>query len=324
MGKLMFRHSTLISLLIALHCLTYGRYMYGDIGVYNIRFGAGLGWEGSPGLDFVFTLLHKFTNDIDWLVFVIVFASVFVTLQAYKLSKDSRPSTILMMFFTPYFVSNCLGNMKQAPAAAFCYLAVVSLIERKWIMSVLSFLIAIQFHESAYIILALPLLMIKPKNLLLNVLRFIAVFTAVVVFPYVFSFLFSALEGFSIQKELLYYSTSDGMLQRDSTIMVVFKGTPYYYLTIKGFFYKNRTQISNEHYDIYLWITAISSALFFASIFSYWMLRMTANFFLPVAIFFSMHTDSGNTGKNEIDRYIVLAMFFVILANYLLKWYPLL
>ena len=159
MGKLMFRHSTLISLLIALHGLTYGIYMYGDIEVYNIRFGAGLGWNESPGLDFVFTLLHKFTNDIDWLVFVIVFASVFVTLQAYKLSKDSKPSTILMMFFTLYFVSYCTDNMKQAPAAAFCYLAVVSLIEKKWIMSVLSFLIAIQFHESAYIILVLPLLL---------------------------------------------------------------------------------------------------------------------------------------------------------------------
>ena len=70
-GKLMFRHSTLIFRLIALHCLTYGRYMYGDIGVYNVRFGAGLGWEESPGLDFVFTLLHKFTNDIDWLVIIL-------------------------------------------------------------------------------------------------------------------------------------------------------------------------------------------------------------------------------------------------------------
>lgn len=321
----MFRHSTLISLLIALHGLTYGINMYGDIEVYNIRFGAGLGWEESPGLDFVFTLLHKFTNDIDWLVFVIVFASVFVTLQAYKLSKDSKPSTILMMFFTLYFVSYCPDNMKQAPAAAFCYLAVVSLIEKKWIMSVLSFLIAIQFHETAYIILVLPLLMIKSKNLLLNVLRFIAVFAAVIVFPYVFSVFFAALEGFSIQKELLNYSTSDGMLvQKDSSIMVVFKGAPYYYLTIKAFFNKNRTLISNEHYDIYLWITAITSALYFMSIYSYWMKRMEAIFFLPVAIFFTILTDSDNTGKNEIDRFVVLAMFFIVLMNFLLKWYPLL
>lgn len=320
----MFRHSTLISLLIALHCLTYGRYMYGDIGVYNIRFGAGLGWEESPGLDFVFTLLHKFTNDIDWLVFVIVFASVFVTLQAYKLSKDSKPSTILMMFFTLYFVSYCLGNMKQAPAAAFCYLAVVSLIEKKWIISVLSFLIAIQFHESAYIIFVVPLLMIKPKNLFLNALRFIAVFTVAIAFPYVFSISFRALNGLSMQEQLLTYATSEGMLERDSTIMVIFKGAPYYYLTIRGFLNKNRSQTSNEHYEIYLWITAITSVLYFTSIFSYWMQRMEAIFFLPVAIFFTILTDTDNTRRNANDRYIVLAMFFIILMNFLLKWYPLL
>ena len=264
----------------------------------------------SIGLYYLQDFLRLFTNNPDVLFFVVAFIFMAATLLAYNTSKDSRPMALLYMCMSQYMLYGCY-QLKQALAAAFAGLAIVLFLDNKKALSIIASVLAIMFHETAFVLVPLFIVIYGSKSKIIKYSSY--------AFLILFVFFFSrfSMVGIRIFTNLIpdmanqvsIYLDETGGLETGGSILTAIKGLPIYYITYIGF--SNRDRLRNRiiNIDKYLLICVFASVATLSTTFMSWMWRFSELVYFPVFIFAALMRDELETKrKREYDLIICFSL----------------
>ncbi|WP_172135210.1 EpsG family protein [Adlercreutzia sp. ZJ473] len=229
---------------------------------------------GSFGLYVVEEILHSFTNNASVLFFVIAFLVTAILLASYNRFPQRAPIALMFVAFSFCYLYGCY-QLKEAVAVAFATLALASYFAGRKVLCIGGILAAIQFHEVAYILIPLLLLLHGAKRKSLVV--FEALLLAVCVFEFseissaVIKLVNNLIPGMSLQTTS--YLNQEGGISVESNYMTVLKGLPYYLITIIAIAYRGKLQGSIKNYDKFLILSIFVSLTSIMSFYSYWLWR---------------------------------------------------
>ncbi len=283
---------------------------------YALRFDWNNPW--TVGLNAVARFLHLFTNDVNSLFFTISFLCALLTLFAYRISREGQKEAILLLTCSDYLIFSFAG-LKQAPAMALGCIAFVLLLRKKYLFSVLSLIVAILFHESAYALIPLFLICVVGKN---RWLRYIS-YLCMVAFLFFFSGMTRVSLGIigkylpDLLNETSYYQDSSGGISVSYNFLVALKGLPIYIITL--FALCKRSQLKNRivDFDKYFIVSVFTSVVILLSTYSYWMKRFALLCYEPVFIFAS---ELYNRDDNREEAHNFLYILVIITAFFTLRY----
>lgn len=237
-----------------------------------------------------FVLLNG--GDFKQLLYISTFSSIFITLIAYRKSKDATPQALLLLFLSQYVLTT-LTALKQCYASAFATLAIVLMIQKRNILKdliiITLILLAILFHPVGYVLLPVYFIMRYFDNKKRNVNQMILVllFFSIAFIP-IMQILIFLLSSFlpSLSGKIDQYFGSDGMEDTESSFFVFLKALPIYIITYYGLAKRNRIKKTIEFYDHYMIICIICSFICLMSLYNVWMLRFMNLFQFVIYIFF--------------------------------------
>ena len=265
------------------------------------------------GLNTVADFLHLFTNDPNLLFFTITFLFFIVTLAAFHVFEEKERLSLLLLISSPY----CLYSfylLKQAPAIAFAALSIAAFLQKKRMLCLASLVIAITFHESAYILLPLFLVLLGAEKRWVRFLEYTVLILCVVFFQSISQFLVSILGGIpSFMDQIDDYLSPSGAILQSSSVVTAIKGFPYYVITLYALFKRRWFKDRIKHYDRYLVLCVFASTMIVLSAFNYWMWRLGAYCYFPMFIFASllMRECKGKQEKMLFYLAVVGSMLFI-------------
>lgn len=268
----------------------------------------------SLGLYALEQILHLFTYNAEVLFFVVAFFFMLIVLIAYKKSKNSSPFSLLFLMLT-IFPTFGLYAIKQAMAMALLSLGYALYTEenrskKAFLGSVVCLILAILFHESAWIAIPILIVIKLMKNKYIKGLFFTAMAIGVIFFKQLSKIMVDVATRLvpSLKSQLTIYIDSDGgITSMGSGMVTALKGLPFYYVLAAGV--KNRKKIKPifEKYDSYLFLTLFVSATIILSGYMYWMFRFGLLFYMPVCDFAFIIYKNMDSRKSK-----AMFMFFVI------------
>lgn len=241
----------------------------------------------SYGLYILESVLHFFTYEPKVLFFTVAFFYMFIILFAYKKCKLMQPYSLLFLLITTYPIYG-LYMLKQALAMAFVTLA-FSYYQEKKIKSLICLIIAILFHEVAWIMIPLFIMMkLYSRNIISKKIIYLILIIIVLFFSQLNSYLVAVtikiLPSLGYQLKA-YLNSSDSSIISGNNLMTIFKGIPFYSIFLYGLLNKNKFLDDRKRYDIYMFWTFILSITIILSKYMYWMYRFGLLLYFPVSIF---------------------------------------
>lgn len=259
----------------------YARRFADDIYLMNVK-------SNSVGLYWVEVVLHLFTHDPKWLFFAIPFLCLLLTLIAYNSFPDIVPEALLFTGLSSYCTES-FYLLKQAPAVAFVALAFAFYFKDKKLGSILFIVIAICFHESAWIVILIFAAIYGFNSKFVKVVCYLCLFASMFFFPQVsrmIANLVNLIPGMNMQ--LSGYLDETGAIQKSMNYLTAFKGVPYYFVSVIAFVKRPVLKSRIGNYDIYLFLSCFVSVTVFLSSIMYWMWRFGAYCYFPVFVFASL------------------------------------
>ena len=264
---------------------------------------------GSIGLYYILSFLRSLTADPDIMFFVVAFIYMAATLLAYNTSKDAKPIALLYMCMSQYMLYGCY-QLKQALATAFAGLAIVCYLENRKLGSLISAVLAISFHESAFVLGPLFVALFCSKSKLIRY----GSYAALVLFVFFFSSfsrigvnIFTSIIP-SMTRQVSMYLDETGGLETGGSVLTTIKGFPVYYITFMGFINRKRLRKQILNIDKYLLLCVFASIATLSTFFMPWMWRFSELVYLPVFIFAAMIHDILDIKKRrEFDLIICLS-----------------
>lgn len=333
-GQLHSEKSSFPFIALIIFCIIYAFYalicsgdqFIGDRYNYAIRFSDDIYLNyiktQSMGLYWIFILLHSFTYEPNLLFFAVTFIYSFIVLITFNECKESTPIAILLWGLSLSSIYSYY-LLKQSIAIAFGGLALILLFNKKWLFSVLSIILAICFHESAYIIvLVLLVVLVIRKNRKIGAIFSMVAFISILFFGIFNKYFISiAILIPGIGNQLVSY-VSDEELILSSNYLTIFKGLPYFVITFYGFIKRKEMASKINNYYSYLFVSFFASLTFFASFYMYWMWRFGAYFFFPSLIFAGkLFQVSDNKNEKQSFLAIVILLFLFITIRALFQYY---
>ncbi len=288
------------------------------------------------GLARIFDFVRLYSDDIRSAFYLTSFVCFFLLFLSYRISDDSTPSALAFVLLTDVAFAFYV-NLKQAYAIALGYLMFSIALKKNTVpntvLCLILSLLACLFHPSA-IILVLSLLIIKllPRGkqrikralfiLVLSVLLVLLVFGDNSI-----KLLANFVGRFSPEysNTIINYLGEQGGGINDSLSFSFIKGFPFYYLAFLGFVKRKYLKQKIKNYDAYWILTIICSVAYVASLYSYWLARLSPYFYLHSGIFFGLilKNSSGfhfdiNGKKISVNSLIIYSSLFVLLLRYML------
>lgn len=266
--------------------------------------------SASMGLLGVMGVIYLFNGNFEHLLYVSSFVSLFFPLLAYRYSRESSP-TVLLLFFLSLYILISFTALKQSYTNAFASLALVLMLQDKttfkevviWVLM----LLAMQFHPTGYILPPIYLY-IRFYHGNVNITKFIvALFFIMLLFEPVmrlFGQVFGVFSFFS--GKIDEYFGSDADKWEEHGIMSIFKGLPFYYISYLGLEWRTRIKNKIKNYDGYLLISFICSFFFLMNIYNYWMSRFMYLFLFVVFLFLC-----------QLSRYIPNSKFALFAVGFM-------
>lgn len=321
-GTIVIHKKRIPIVLILLFCVVIGYYgmICGQVPIasdrrnYAVRFSNDSFSEtvkaSSLGLYILESFLHLFSYDPYVLFFAIPFVCLALYLFAYNDWDDLTPLAMLMLVMSAC-INYSFYQFKQAPALGFMALSFSAFFKRKKIPCIIYLIIAIIFHESAWVMIPLYLVMLGSKNRWVRIGEFVFLAVCVVGFASLNSImirLFNYIPGMSFQ--LQAYLNDSGAVSIDSNLATIVKGIPYYIITGVGIAQRPYLKEKINGYDKYLTLSIFGSACILISAYMYWMWRFGSYTYFPMFIFASLiHREIGKNAK--VFKYsVVLSLFF--------------
>ena len=241
--------------------------------------------KNSEALFWVEYFLSYYTKDPRMLFFSVTGMSVLLTLLAYNLYKEAKPITLVYLGFTQYFFYT-FYQLKQAPAIALIAISFWCFLHKKRVFCILTLLLAILFHEVAYIAVPIYILLLGSKKKWVWITEIIIFGVATVAFSFVTKSVVNIVNlvpGLGIQ--IARYVSEDGSINVYTHFATAIKGIPLYLLSFYGISKRKELVGSIENYDKYLILTVFSSFTVVLSIYNYWMWRLGTIFLFPICTF---------------------------------------
>jgi len=252
----------------------------------------GLRDSPSLGVILVQSLIIKLGGGFDALLYFSSFTCVFLTLFAYRLSKQAVPFTLLLLFVSLY-ISTSFINIKQCYTNALSSLILVLLIEHKGalvnMICIFLIFLACVFHSSGFILIPIYIyMMYYNKDLNVKKVVLLLVFFAIFFLP-IMQFFASVVSGFVplLSNKINEYFLEGSIHAENSSIITIFKGVNIYYITYIGIKWRNKLKELIPNYDKFLFVSIVCSFLYIMALYSYWMSRFMYLFIFVVFIFFS-------------------------------------
>lgn len=245
--------------------------------------------QESLGLYWIESFLHIFTYEPKVLFFVCSFLYLFLTLVAYNLYDDAEPFAILMIGLSP-FLTYGFYMLKQAIAVALIAIAFAAYSKNKKFLFVISTLLAICFHESAWLIVVVYLAFTLTKNKFLKMLEYFILIVFLVFFEDINGLIIRTISIVipNIGNQLSYYLDDSGNMIGSSNFLTILKGLPFYFITAFAFLKRKSLIDKIKNYDNYIFLCIFASFTFLLSSFMYWMFRFGLYCYFPIFIFSSL------------------------------------
>lgn len=277
----------------------------------------------SLGLYWIEVILHLFTYNPSWLFFVMSVLYFGLTIIAYNSYDDDTPLILLLLGISSYLTLS-FYMLKQALACALIAIAVAMYFKNKKILCVLSSVLAIMFHESAWIIVPVFIAMYFSKYKMARIIEYFGITLFLIFFPQINKVIISLV--IKIIPEMAYqlenYLNSSGEMNITINFITILKGVPYYVLTI--FAFVNRKKLVNKirYYDEYLFLSFFVSITNLFSLYMYWMYRFSMFFYFPILVF--AENIYYNTEKSK-DRLLfsisTFCLLFILTLRTLIQFY---
>ena len=318
---------TLFSIILGHYSIICGKIPYvSDRLSYVVRFisdsYAKMHPTNSIGLVVIEKFLHIFTYNPSALFFFSSFIFLFITLYAYKRYEEASSMAILLMGLSNYCIYS-FYLLKQAPAMAFAALSFAEYSKNNKKLAIIYLIIAICFHESAIILIPLYLALMGSKSKLIKIAEYIFLICIVIFFEKInqnLVSLFSYIPGMSSQ--LNVYLNEAGGINIATNILTVFKGIPFYIITLVAAIKRKNLKEKIKNYDKYLLISTFASLVTILSSYMYWMYRFAAYCYFPTFIFASLIYKSMDSNKNKSTfKFILCFTFFIVTLRLLIQYY---
>ncbi|MBG9981856.1 EpsG family protein [Aerococcaceae bacterium DSM 111020] len=238
----------------------------------------------TTGLNFIVNIIRQISLNPDLLYFTISFVCFFVVMIAYFKSKKTTPYTLLLIMFSNLLIYS-FYLLKQAPSIAISALFFVLMIEEKWISGLVLLLICVSFHEAALILVPIYLYLVFLKRFSQSTHKYVLLLVVLIFlfFPYINQYFIRVFLIFvpSLADEISDYIVSSGIIVDSSNLLTIFRGIPYYLITINALFNREYLTKKIPQIDIYIVLSLFASLSMGLSFYMYWMSRFAAYFYFP-------------------------------------------
>lgn len=286
------------------------------------------GYRTSPseGLTFVINVIRHFSDNVEILYYVSTLIPIAITLIAYKVCEDSSPIAFLFLFCTQYLFHTFAG-LKQCYANAFACLCIAFALRNKGVkdtvFSILSIMLAIWFHHTGYFLI-LIYVMLRIKKSRKTLFMFFVIMTALVFFlePVLLraSSLISPFVPILSSKIRVYFGETASILGEGK--LTLFKGIPYYILTIVGLIKRRQLVDTIENYDNYLFLSSVTSFIYIATIYNGWIYRLSYFFYFPAGVFYGLLMRAmRNMNNRRIIGVMTLGLSLMLTVRFLILTY---
>lgn len=246
----------------------------------------------TEGMAFVIDIIRKFSNNPEMLFYVSTFSSVFFVLLAYRIDYEATPSTLIFLFSTQYVFFSFAG-LKQCYTNGLAALSIAFALRNKnfldSILSILCAYFACWFHPTGYIIIPLLIMIKMPKKRKSIILFFFFIFILLLFFQTILlkTAGFLAPINPSISNKIYEYigETANEALKSEG-YLALFKGLPYYIITVVGLIKRKEIIDKINNYDNYLLLSAVLSLSYLATIYNGWLYRVAYLLYFPSGVFF--------------------------------------
>jgi len=291
----------LLSLLFGLYSIASTRIPYAlDRGVYAKAFSESRVDRSTIGLNMLYRILIPISNDPRILFFTVTFLCTFLVLLAHRMNHKAKPNTLLYLVLSEFFIYS-FYLLKQAPAIALAAIATTLFLQEKKLLSLLFLVLAILFHESAFIIIPVYVLILCADIPWVRRGSYILM-ALVVIFFIPFSRIAIRVSGTLVPKlltELRSYIDDTGAMKVSVNILTTLKGIPFYLITIYGFRRRKEYIDRIQHYDQYMIMSVFVSITVLLSAYMYWMWRFGTFFFFPIFVFASQLASVNKDDKQD-------------------------
>lgn len=284
------------------------RYVYAFLVRYKIYYTsleAFINAKTEPGYLLLNFIIGLFTNNYFWLFFIITL--IFSIINLYVLSRFSKKYTVcIFLFLSSLCFFQSLYLLRQSLAVAFGNLALLAYLKDQKIKFFIYSIIACTFHITAIILIIIIFVFKRKKSLknyILITINFVIFF--VVLGPLILTILSKI--AYVNQFLNLENSLSTGF---SGTITSVFKGIPFYYLTILAILKQKQLIRLNNKADFFITSSLLYSFSWLSTYSMYWFFRVGWFFLVPTLALVPMLF---NTIKDNTEKIILFFIFVGLL-----------
>ena len=266
--------------------------------------------DDSIGLHIIFMLLQSLGNSPDILFFAVGFLCLLITLYSYCMYPNHKPDAILFMGVCGYpFYSFYL--LKQAPAIALISLSIAAFMKRKKILCIVALISAILFHESAFIMIPLYIMLFLSNNKVFRNITYFILIMVMLFWEYVNIYLISWSVNIvpMLKHQLLLYLNEDGSMVLTVNSLTALKGVPFYIITLYAFLKQSTFKHTIPYYYQWLTLSVFASTCILMSRYMYWMWRFGAYCYFPVFLFAALMCDKTKCVNDRIIFQTLLVIF---------------
>jgi hypothetical protein len=312
-----------MAILLGIYSILSSKYPYSsDRGNYVYRFVNKIEDPWTMGLNSLAEFLQIFTNDPNVLFFTISFLCLLLTLIAYRIFDEADPNAILLMSLSTYCIYS-FYLLKQAPSIAFAAISIALFAKKKWLYSLVFLILAITFHEASYILLPLYIVLLGSKKRWVRITEYTFLFLSLVFFIRFSSVATNFINQWlpNISEQLNPYTDESGSIVESINIFTIFKGFPYYFITVYAFWKRSSLKYKIKNYDLFLTISVFSSAMILMSAYMYWMWRFAAYGYFPMFIFASLIIRELKGNERLIFKFVLISTLLFITFRYLYQMF---
>lgn len=319
-NKLPYWRIVVLSVLFGIYSVSVSANPYTrDRNNYTIRFVGNWKDPWTPGLNLLARFLHLFTNDERYLFFAISFLCAFLALVAYKTCRIGNRNAVLLLLCSQFLLFSFAG-FKQAPANSLGAIAIILFIQNRYILSIIPLVLAVLFHESAYIVIIMMGVCFNSKHRLVRYAFYLLLLLSLMFYSDFVRALSAILDKTvpNLAEEGVPYLESTTL----ESVATSVKGFPFYLLSYYAI--RNRKEFceSVPKYDSYMILSVATCSFLLFSMRSYWLHRLAYYFYIPLFSFASeiYELDTDRRRANSFLFMLVIPMALITIRYILLTF----
>jgi transmembrane protein EpsG len=260
-----------------------------------------------PGFLLLNYLIGIFTENSFLLFFILALITTFINL--YFLARVSKNFALLLfLYLISLFFFQSIFLLKQTLAVAFVNLAFLSYIKGFRLRYIMYSIVAFSFHATAIILFPFLLILKNWKSGKVYFYIILISFITMFLFGPIFNSLLPNIPfiGNYLNADNLELSSGGG------SFTAIFKGIPYYLLTMLALIKRNSLKKVMFKADFYILCAVLYSVSWLFTYNMYWFSRMGWYFMLPTLV---LVPNLFSTIKNPKERVLIYIIFIFILMT---------